>query len=51
MAHKEQREFILKVKRMFPDFFREKFVLDIGSLDINGSNLSVFKNLKSPDIK
>lgn len=42
MAHKEQRDFISYVKSLFPEFFKEKFVLDIGSLDINGSNLDFF---------
>ena len=37
MAHPEQREFILKVKEKYPEFFKGKKVLDIGSLDINGS--------------
>ena len=44
MAHKEQREFCLAVKAMFPDFFRDKTVLDMGSLDINGSNRYLFEN-------
>jgi len=44
MAHKEQQEFIRYVKSRFPEFFREKFVLDIGSLDINGNNQEFFEN-------
>jgi len=44
MAHKEQREFCLAVKAMFPELFRGKTVLDIGSLDINGSNRYLFEN-------
>jgi SAM-dependent methyltransferase len=43
MAHKEQREFCLSVRAMFPDFFRDKTVLDMGSLDINGSNRYLFE--------
>lgn len=44
MAHTEQREFIRYVKNKFPEFFMYKFVLDIGSLDINGNNQEFFKN-------
>ena len=42
MAHPEQREFILKVKEKYPEFFKGKKVLDIGSLDINGSARDFF---------
>ncbi|MCX7760075.1 MAG: methyltransferase domain-containing protein [Hydrogenothermaceae bacterium] len=44
MAHKEQKDFIQYVKNKFPAFFREKFILDIGSLDINGNNKEFFEN-------
>jgi autotransporter strand-loop-strand O-heptosyltransferase len=44
MAHKEQQDFCLKVREKFPDFFKNKKVLDIGSLDINGSNNFLFDN-------
>ena len=44
MAHKEQQDFIRYVKDKFPNFFQGKFVLDIGSLDINGSNLEFFED-------
>lgn len=44
MAHKEQRDFCLRVKEKHPDYFRNKKVLDIGSLDINGSNRDLFEN-------
>lgn len=44
MAHKEQRDFCFKVKNKYPEFFENKKVLDIGSLDINGSNNSLFEN-------
>jgi len=44
MAHLEQQEFIKYVKERFPEFFRNKFVLDIGSLDINGNNQDFFEN-------
>lgn len=42
MAHKAQREFCLTVKSRFPEYFLRKRVLDIGSLDINGSNRKLF---------
>jgi SAM-dependent methyltransferase len=44
MAHKEQRQFCESVKSKFPDYFKNKKVLDIGSLDINGSNRDLFEN-------
>ena len=44
MAHPEQRDFILKVKEKYPEFFKGKKVLDIGSLDINGSARDFFED-------
>ncbi len=44
MAHKEQHDFCVRVKDHLPNFFRNKKVLDIGSLDINGNNRSLFEN-------
>lgn len=44
MAHKEQIDYCLKIKKKFPDFFTNKKVLDVGSLDINGSNRYLFDN-------
>lgn len=44
MAHKEQRDFCEKVKNLYPDFFKNKKVLDIGSLDVNGSNRDLFED-------
>src|SRR5574343_253554 len=44
MAHLEQRNFCIKVKEQFPEFFKNKRVLDIGSLDINGSNRDLFED-------
>lgn len=44
MAHPEQKEFCLKVKDLFPNYFNNKLVLDVGSLDINGSNKFLFEN-------
>lgn len=38
MAHEEQRAFARSVKTRYPQYFESSFVLDIGSLDINGNN-------------
>jgi SAM-dependent methyltransferase len=43
MAHPQQQQFITEVKRRFPDFFTGKTVLEVGSLDINGSVRSFFQ--------
>lgn len=37
MAHPQQMEFIRSVKSFFPKYFKRKIILEIGSLDINGS--------------
>lgn len=37
MAHKEQRDFLTKVKQANPQWFHNVSVLEIGSLDINGT--------------
>jgi SAM-dependent methyltransferase len=44
MAHPEQIEFCESVRDRFPTFFRNVFVLDGGSLDLNGSNRYLFEN-------
>jgi SAM-dependent methyltransferase len=44
MAHKEQIVFCTNIQNKFPEFFSNKFVLDIGSLDVNGNNGYLFKN-------
>ena len=44
MAHLEQVEYCSKVKNKFPEWFTNKFVLDVGSLDINGNNQYLFNN-------
>ena len=44
MAHIQQQEFCTRVKEKYKDFFRNKLVLDIGSLDINGNNQEYFYN-------
>lgn len=37
MSHQSQIDFVAGVKNRFPDYFTDKKVLEIGSLDINGS--------------
>ncbi len=43
MSHPEQRAFCEKVKLRFPKYFSNVKVLDVGSLDINGSNRHLFE--------
>lgn len=42
MAHQQQRDFCLKIKKLYPSYFENVLVLDVGSLDINGSNRYLF---------
>lgn len=42
MAHRSQQEFCERVKARFPTYFTGTTVLDCGSLDINGSNRTLF---------
>lgn len=44
MAHPEQKEFCLKVQAQHPELFQSKYVLDVGSLDINGNNRYLFSD-------
>ena len=44
MAHRQQINFCLSVKNRFPDKFKRKAVLDVGSLDINGNNRYLFSD-------
>lgn len=44
MAHQQQFEYIQKLKQKFPDYFYNKKVLEVGSLNINGS-IRVFFSL------
>lgn len=37
MAHREQGNYIAKIKSMFPSFFNGGRVLEVGSLNINGT--------------
>jgi SAM-dependent methyltransferase len=42
MAHQEQIAYIESIKRQFPDFFQDKRVLEVGSLNINGTIRDLF---------
>lgn len=44
MSHPEQRNFCAAVKQTFPQYFNGVLALDVGSLDINGSNRDLFTN-------
>jgi len=37
MAHRQQQAFVASIKKAFPDFFAGSRVLEVGSLNINGS--------------
>lgn len=42
MSHPAQRKFCRQVRRRFPEHFRRKVVVDVGSMDINGNNRYLF---------
>ncbi len=44
--HTEQILFCRAIRQKFPEFFINKRVLDVGSLDINGSNKCLFTNCR-----
>jgi SAM-dependent methyltransferase len=44
MAHNAQNVFFRQVRKTYPDFFEWKNVLEVGSLDINGSVRDLFTN-------
>jgi len=44
MSHKAQQDFVNSMAKVFPEFFEWVSVLEIGSLDINGSIRDYFKN-------
>ena len=44
MSHADQVDFCQRIRNRFPDAFRGKLVLDIGSLDINGNNRYLFES-------
>ena len=43
MAHQQQKDYCILVKKIFPEYFKNVSVCDIGSLDINGSNHYLFE--------
>lgn len=44
--HKEQQQFCEYVKKKYPDYFKEQgYILDVGSLDINGNNRYLFEDM------
>ena len=46
MAHPEQAEFFSRVRTSYPAAFDRVNVLEVGSLDINGSVRELFKNCR-----
>jgi SAM-dependent methyltransferase len=42
--HDEARNFTIFIQKLFPDYFKEKKVLDVGSGDINGNNKFLFQD-------
>jgi len=44
MAHPTQQKYCEDIKVKFPEFFKGIRVLDIGSLDVNGSNRYLFED-------
>lgn len=44
MSHPQQRDFLKKTKDHFPEFFDEREVLEVGSLNINGTVRDFFTN-------
>ena len=47
MAHKEQREFVMQVKKLYPQFFDDKKVLGIGTFNAVGTELGTEKHFFS----
>lgn len=46
MSHKEQREFFLHIKEMLPEYFQNVSVIEMGSLNINGTVRDFFDATK-----
>lgn len=42
--HKEQREYLDRIKKKFPESFKDRKVLDIGSFNVNGNEEPWFDN-------
>jgi SAM-dependent methyltransferase len=47
MSHIQQRDFIKKTKDHFPEYFKDVKVVEIGSLNINGTVRDFFSDTKS----
>src|SRR6476660_1806219 len=45
MAHKEQRDFCKRVKKLHPEYFKSVSAIDVGSYDICGNNRFLFDSL------
>lgn len=46
MAHSEQKRFLKNIRALFPEKFTGCSVLDIGALDVNGTNRYLFDNYR-----
>jgi len=46
MSHLNQQLFCQRIKALFPDYFRNRSVLDIGGADINGSVKYLFRGCR-----
>jgi hypothetical protein len=46
MAHKEQRDFFVEMVNKFPQYFNNVSVIEIGSLNINGTVRDFYNNTK-----
>ncbi len=44
MAHKAQVLWCKEIKKLYPQYFVNKRILDIGALDINGNSKGLFEN-------
>jgi SAM-dependent methyltransferase len=42
----QTQQFILSIKKKYPEYFKNKIVVDFGSLDVNGTNRIYFKTNK-----
>jgi hypothetical protein len=42
MSHRQQQEFVASVRTMFPFHFQGRRVLDVGSMDVNGTTRPLF---------
>lgn len=44
MSHQSQLDFVARVRKQFPQYFMSRKVLEVGSLDINGSVRQFFED-------